>query len=59
MPVKTGEHKKIHALYIKNCEKTRDLSLGGFKKLLEGLSLLLFEGKSAEERQRLLNEKLV
>lgn len=50
MPTKAGEHKKVHGLYIKNCQKTRDLNFEGFKKVLEGVSLLLFEGKSDEER---------
>ena len=47
MPTKTGLHKKVHILYVKNCDKTRDLSLPGFKKVLTGVSELIFENKTA------------
>lgn len=48
MPIKTGDQKKIYILYIKNCDKTRDLNLEGFKRVLTGVAEMIFADRTVE-----------
>ena len=45
MPSSGSDKKKVHGMYIKFCDYTRDLSLDGFMNVLDGVASLLFPDK--------------
>ena len=58
MPAKNSEQKQIHQVYIRTCEKTRDLNYKGFLKFLDGLLEIIFKNEEGDKKE-LLKEKIL
>ena len=47
---KSSEQKKLHRLYVKTCDKTRDLNYKSFLIFLDGLAEIIFKGEEGDKK---------